>query len=267
MQNIAAGSAAYQNWQTTLTVLERFNGRTFNAVPAGSDAVTVNLWNTTQDLLQQSYQTLKTTIYQSLVLQTRLAPYLDQVGMTITDAGVALDFAGVAQSLSAKMASEPAAGFFDLVDFTAATRGMWAEGAWDGWKRIGDILAHGPVTAAAREILAEAGWLVEGLSGWSAFGSAGDDLQLGEETSESISGGSGADRILGLGGSDNLSGGDGNDTLWGGTGNDNLYGNSGDDVLEGGCGHIDDGGERFGAHTQLKNRTLAANQYSWRSAA
>ncbi|ANE57982.1 hypothetical protein AYM39_22120 (plasmid) [Methylomonas sp. DH-1] len=35
IQNIAAGSAAYNAWADKLTILEHFNGRTFNAVPAG----------------------------------------------------------------------------------------------------------------------------------------------------------------------------------------------------------------------------------------
>lgn len=37
-----------------------------------SGAVTVNLWTTTQDLLEESYQALKGSVYQSLVLQTAM---------------------------------------------------------------------------------------------------------------------------------------------------------------------------------------------------
>lgn len=35
---------------------------------------------------------LKGSVYQSLALQTRLKPYLDQIGLNVTETGVALDF-------------------------------------------------------------------------------------------------------------------------------------------------------------------------------
>ncbi|MBK6906597.1 MAG: hypothetical protein IPH08_05815 [Rhodocyclaceae bacterium] len=43
VEGVATGSAAYQAWAAKLDILERFNGRTFNVVPAGNGAVSVTL--------------------------------------------------------------------------------------------------------------------------------------------------------------------------------------------------------------------------------
>ena len=58
----------------------------------------------------------------------------------------------------------------------------------------------------------------------------------GDESSESLVGGSGDDTILGAGGNDTLSGGAGNDWIDGGPGDDLIHGATGDDILNGGAG-------------------------------
>lgn len=40
-EGVTAGCAAYNAWLDKLSLLERFNGRTFRVVPAGTDPVTV----------------------------------------------------------------------------------------------------------------------------------------------------------------------------------------------------------------------------------
>ena len=82
---VTTGSAT-QEWNEKLTILERFNGRTFNPVPSGSRAITVNLWTVKQNLLQQSYEVLKGSVYQSLALQTRLKPYFLNGRESVLDA-------------------------------------------------------------------------------------------------------------------------------------------------------------------------------------
>lgn len=83
-------------------------------------------------------------------------------------------------------------------------------------------------------------------------GTAGDDVIIGSDEADNLSGGDGDDRIEGRGGNDvidggagndDLSGGDGADTIDGGAGNDDVRGDAGDDVLNGGDGEDDvDGG-------------------------
>jgi hypothetical protein len=46
-------------------------------------------------LLDQAYQALVDSVYDGLALQTRLKPYVDAVGLNITDTGISLDFTAV----------------------------------------------------------------------------------------------------------------------------------------------------------------------------
>ena len=136
IQNISG--PAYQAWQDKLTILEHFNGRTFNPVPSGNGAVTVNLWTTTQDLLQQSYEALKGSVYQSyealkgsvyqsLALQTRLKGYLDQISLNVTENGVALDFSGLEAAMDARHTADAGNALVDRVELVkyAANDSEW----------------------------------------------------------------------------------------------------------------------------------------------
>jgi hypothetical protein len=104
-----------------ISVLERFNGLTF--ITRNTDG-TFLLGNGTKDpimatsgttdgglgvmvsvpiiladqqvtLLDQAYQALVDSVYDALALQTRLKPYVDAVGLNITDTGIAMDFTAV----------------------------------------------------------------------------------------------------------------------------------------------------------------------------
>lgn len=76
-------------------------------------------------------------------------------------------------------------------------------------------------------------------------GTTGDDVIVGYEAADALSGGGGADRLYGdfiseetrSYGNDVLSGGGGNDLLYGGSGNDTLRGEGGLDTLDGGPGN------------------------------
>jgi Ca2+-binding RTX toxin-like protein len=59
---------------------------------------------------------------------------------------------------------------------------------------------------------------------------------VGDDTSETLTGGGEADYINGAGGSDQIIGGGGNDTILGATGNDALDGGAGADIVNGGDG-------------------------------
>jgi hypothetical protein len=213
IQNTVTGSGAYQSWADRLTILEHFNGRTFNPVPSGSTAATVNLWTTTQALLQQSYDQLKTSVYQSLALQTRLKPYLDEIALTVSETGVKLDFSVLRADFDGKFATDQAGALADLVDFSLGTRQMLKDSGWDSSSEITRYLDQVSITPAIQASLVSAGLLVDGAANWNAGGTGADDLMVGHGGNETFSGGDGQDTLYGGAGDDNLSSGNGNDTF------------------------------------------------------
>jgi Ca2+-binding RTX toxin-like protein len=69
------------------------------------------------------------------------------------------------------------------------------------------------------------------------YGSAYDDVLVGDGGDNQISGSDGNDQLSGGAGSDVLYGGAGNDVLQGGDGDDTLQGDEGNDTLDGGAGY------------------------------
>ncbi len=74
---------------------ERFNGQTFLSVPAANSTLTIDFFNTREEFLNASSAALKESIYDALVMQTRLKPYLDDISLTIDASGIALDFSAM----------------------------------------------------------------------------------------------------------------------------------------------------------------------------
>ena len=98
-------------WQHKLTVLETFNGRGFYKMPwdtinaqsgvtgmsvthdATGDHISISMNGTQLALLDQAYSALKESVYDALLPQTRLKPYLDDIGLTLDASGsFSLDF-------------------------------------------------------------------------------------------------------------------------------------------------------------------------------
>jgi Ca2+-binding RTX toxin-like protein len=221
------GTPAYQAWAQKLTIMEHFNGRTYQPVPEGSAAVTVTLWHSPRDMLQVSYDALKASVYQSLALQTRLKPYLDAIGLNITDAGVQLDFTQVKADFTAKIDADPGNGVADLMDFNRGTGEMLAGSGWNGTQTLIDYLGAHAMTTDLQTALVANGIRAKGMAGWSNSGSVNDDVMIGDGAN---------DTLYGYGGNDSLYGGAGADTLNGGAGNDLLDGGTGNDLLDGGLG-------------------------------
>ena len=116
------------------------------------------------------------------------------------------------------------------------------------------------------------------------LGGDGDDTLTGTPGNDYISGNDGADTIAGGAGDDTLHGDAGDDTVGGGPGHDNVYGDAGDDDLDGGDGsdlvHGGTGDDRlqggdgadwgfdnlyggFGADTYLVNHLSDVPDESW----
>ena len=82
------------------------------------------------------------------------------------------------------------------------------------------------------------------VDGVALTGDAEDNILIGTELNDSISGLGGADFLVGLAGQDILIGGNQADVLFGDKDNDFLFGNLGDDILSGSLGNdLLDGGE------------------------
>ncbi|MCQ8131085.1 hypothetical protein NP596_21700, partial [Methylomonas sp. WSC-6] len=208
MQNLAAGSAAYNALADKLTILERFNGRTFTAVPDGTAAATVNLWTTSQDLLQRSYDSLKESVYQSLAIQTRLKPLLDLVGLSVAAEGIQLDFTELNQELDARIAADEINGFADLVELAVATNATLIANGWQGWWKVFSFLDTHSMTTEMRNVL--------DMAGLSLNGTTQSDAIVANSTNDTISAGDSNDWVYGAGGDDRIDGGAGDDVLLGG---------------------------------------------------
>lgn len=245
--NGVAAGAATQTWDDKLTILEHFSGRTFREVPTGTDAVSVTINVAAQNLLQQSYDALKESVYRGLALQTRLQPYIDDIGLLATDNGFRFDFTQLNADFDAKIAADPAGGIADLSDFLVSTKEMLAGSGWDGMTLLTDKLNAVSPSSDVLKTLAGGGLLVSGQTGWISTGTGADDWILGSANADTITGGTGNDYIFGGSGNDAIGGEAGNDYVRGGTGNDTLYGGIGDDTLRGDAGNDTlYGGDLFG---------------------
>jgi len=141
-EGVGAGSTAYQAWLDKLSILERFNGQTFLPipvpVPAAGSSLTMNIFDTRQALLYQSYVALKESVYAALVVQTRLKPYLDSIELNITEGGpstgsgqaVALDYAAMMARLETRNGTDAANAVQDLLELQQHAGGQLA--GWDG---------------------------------------------------------------------------------------------------------------------------------------
>ena len=240
-----------------ISTLERFNGETFvnvepNAVRTGAGAflaVTPNSPNYTfsgggisgglhrvyvtlsaaqVDLLNNSYASLKDSVYGALVTQTRLKPYLDGISLTVTTDGIGLDISGVDALLNNTKASNAVHALYDMVELNRyAGKQLYSMG-WDGVDHLRSWAEQAEGNAEQQAVLNEL--RVSFVVTTSVSGTTKDDIYFGNELNNSLSGNNGNDLLSGGAGNDFLSGVNGSDTLEGGLGNDSLNGGAGSDT-------------------------------------
>ena len=237
-------------------VLERFNGAPFVTVsadrvtlgngfqskallPTGSNDVTtkrvyVSLSTQQMELMQQSDEVLKESIYSSLVLQTRLAPYLNEVFLDATEAGeVFADFTQLDARLDTQKTLDSAAALVDLVELNKYAGQVLRENGWDGIDMLRDWIDSDAAGAQTQAILQDLGVSVIDR------GALPDDILFSSASNTSVNGSTGNDVLNGGVSNDTLSGNSGNDVLDGGVGRDLLMGGDGNDTLRGGGGEND----------------------------
>ena len=233
----AAGTPAYNTWLDKLQTLERFNGRTFATPATGAASVTVNLFQQRLDVLGQSWQALEESVYGSLVLQTRLKPYLDAISLSVTDAGIAMDFSGMEAALSQKMASDGYNALTDIVDIQKYG-GEFLNSEWRPYEFMGEALGSTTITPEMSSFLSAQHIVSIGASGLNyGVSTSQSTTVLGNALNNVLSGNGGADVLYGLAGNDTLNGGSGADVLNGGDGDDVLNGGNEGDTLAGGAGN------------------------------
>ncbi|PKO24725.1 MAG: hypothetical protein CVU35_07845, partial [Betaproteobacteria bacterium HGW-Betaproteobacteria-8] len=255
--------ALIDEWTQKIHILEAFNGRYFFGLPQSSQttgAVTglvvkpssgstsgtgssalytsvpieISFEQNQLDLLEQSYQALKSSIYQSLVVQTRFKPLLDSIDLVIDGSGVSLDFTQLEAEFESRIAADQVNGLINLSEFNVVTKSMLAGTGWSGFGLMADTLELLTMTPEIVQSLKDIGVFVKGSAGFSS--NAEDNVLVGNEMDDTISGYAGNDVLFGLAGNDTLSGGNDSDTLYGGAGNDTLSGGKGSDFLYGGAG-------------------------------
>ncbi|WP_165680455.1 calcium-binding protein [Metapseudomonas otitidis] len=186
------------------------NGTTTYAIKDGSVVINedrLGLNAGQAGLLNQAYEALKKSIYDGLLLQTRLKPYVDQIGLSITDAGIALDYSEMTKLFEQTAVTSPLKAFNDALDLSLAWKGDTSSG-----------LAFGQIAVNLFERLSD-----EDLQKVrQRTEEAGYRFIFGDQSGNALTGSSGNDRIFG---------GAGNDVLQGGKGVNQLYGGDGDDTL------------------------------------
>jgi Ca2+-binding RTX toxin-like protein len=274
-----------------LNVLEIFNGSKFVqiAVPpppaptgattggtggtsgavAGATYFTATLSTVQIALINQSYESLRDSIYSALVVQTRLKPYLDSIELVIDATGVHFDTTALAAHLDTFKLSSASAALDDLVDLVRYTGDTLRAVEFNGVQKLHtwldglsatdalrvqavalDVFFAGTTVGTARSDIflgdAAGNSFDAGAGNDVLDGGAGNDTLFGRAGDDVLDGGAGADVLYGEDGNDSLAGGadgdqlfggNGNDSVLGGDGADTLYGDAGADVLDGGAGN------------------------------
>ena len=260
------------DWSRKLHVLEAFNGQYFFNLPdekhqtdganwglailaasggggssGGAAAVLealptlrVNFSQAQLDLLQQAYDSLKESVYASLVMQTRLKPYLDQIELVIDNDGIRLDAAALNQKLAEKKATDPENYLADLLDLDRYAGNFLSGTNWQGLADFDNLVETLPQTAGIAALLDE--FKVRTLTGGDDVTGLTDkaDIVLAGDGKDTLYGYNGNDRLFGQGGDDRIYGGAGDDLISGGAGDDLLYGESGADTYVFGRGYGND---------------------------
>ena len=205
------------------------------------------------NLLKQSYQKLKESVYVSLLKQTRLDDYRDKISLAVDKAGkIALDFSAMNKLLTTRRAKKAADTLGDLIELARYMGPVLAAHGWNGFDTLKTWVGEASGKAAQETVLTDlrvyngnanasgankADIFYDGDNNSTINAQGGNDVLFGGGGNDTLNGGNGNDMLNGEGGNDTLSGGAGNDRLDGGAGNDTLNGGGGNDRLRGGAGN------------------------------
>ena len=160
----------------------------------------------------ETYQKLSESIYTFLLFQTRLKPYINQIGFKLENNQFKIDYNGLTAAFNQVQKQNPQKAFVDLGE-------MLAYGRLNDWYTGRQLMERFIETARKNGLLEQ----YKQLLGNNTIalltrtnGGDGDDVlqnvNLGENRNISLYGGNGNDTLVGGAGNDYLSGGDGSDT-------------------------------------------------------
>ncbi|MCQ4348824.1 hypothetical protein NGA35_15615 [Pseudomonas stutzeri] len=121
-----------------------------------------------KQLLESSYEALRQSVYDGLLLQTRLKPYMDAVSLTVDENGIGFDFSQVDGLFQTRYASAPAEAIRDLLDLQRVRGVDLAALGWEGLGQLNQWLNEalgGPNEAAVLAALADFGYTGVRLQG------------------------------------------------------------------------------------------------------
>jgi len=223
------------------------------------------------DTVEKTYANLADNLYDGLLFQTRLKPYLNAIRFGMDDAGkLRLDYSGVAALFDEVHAKNPGKAFTDLGELLAkgnadgknADMAPLAEkfvqyvqeassnGTFGAYskvlgKKAFSALGHFCGTEKGDYLYSDdnTNYIYGNDGDDQIYANGGDDIVDGGAGNDFIAGGKGNDQLSGGAGDDKVYGGEGNDRIDGGNGNDALYGSEGNDELHGGQGddHVSGG--------------------------
>ena len=223
------------------------------------------------DTVEKTYANLADNLYDGLLFQTRLKPYLNAIRFGMNEEGkLQLDYSGVAALFDEVHAQNPGKAFTDLgellakgnadgkntdmaplaekfVQYVQEASGNGTFGVYS--KVLGNkaftALGHSFGTERSDYIYSNdsANYIYGNDGDDQIYANGGDDIVDGGAGNDFIAGGKGNDQLSGGTGDDKIYGGEGNDRIDGGNGNDALYGSEGNDELHGGQGddHVSGG--------------------------
>jgi len=217
------------------------------------------------DTIEKTYANLADNLYDGLLFQTRLKPYLNAIRFGMSEDGkLQLDYSGVAALFDEVHAKNPGKAFTDLGELLAKGNAdgkntamaplaeqfvQYVQDASNNGtlETYSKVLGGNALTAIGYrldktygDLLGEKNLVTMGYS----FGKEGNDTLRGNNSANYLNGNKGDDTLWGNGGNDALYGAEGNDVLSGGDDNDFLNGGTGDDYLRGDAGNdILQGGE------------------------
>ncbi len=239
-------------WERKLHILEAFNGRYFFSLPnqtqtglssvnglsvasetgggqgtvvVGPPTLVINLSQDQVNLLNKAYDQLLESVYEGLLAQTRLKPYLDLISLDEDGSDIRMGFAAQNSALTTRHDNDPAAAVADLMDLRNVIGDTLTRGGWDGLELLRNWTESDATNPAVLASLAEFGYTGIRLG---ADGTSASELVVGQSGNDALQGNSGNDMLMGGDGDDTLAGGTGADILHGGAGNDTYVFNTND---------------------------------------
>ncbi|MFO0139246.1 MAG: calcium-binding protein, partial [Cyanobacteriota bacterium] len=247
LAGLSPGTSDYDGFVRKLGIVERFMGFTyggptgavrFTPLLANSGETTVSLTRPQVDSISMAYDMFKNDLYQSLLLQSRLQGYVNNIAVSFGNDKMLLNADAIESNFKEAINSNPQEGIVDLIEFIGVVGANRLSNLnWNAFDFLLDELNNASELEAFSADLDDLFVRFAGPGGNSLYGSSRSDLLVGTLGFDTLFGGSSNDILHGKSGNDFLNGDEGEDTLIGASGNDTLDGASGNDIIDGGDGN------------------------------